>query len=266
LRHTAAASLRRPAAALLPAAIGLTLLAQAGSARPLKRDGSGPCANPNAGHLLCPNLKMAAPVDLALVHGNGRSLLRATSNVESRGLGPMELRGRRSGGRKMSTHQRIYKVGGGHRDFASAATLHFTSVGAQYGGSFWKVHDLANLELWSVDAQHKPLRMVRRSPKLNYCLRDLERTNPGPSSPSSRHYPGCNQNPGRKAVTLGTSVGWSDIYPYDYDKQWIDVTGLRGCFAYVMRVDPAGLLYETNESDNSSQRLVHLPWRGDNGC
>jgi hypothetical protein len=262
----ATVSLRRPALALLPVALGLALLAQAGSAAPPQRDGSGPCANPGGGRLLCPNLKIAAPANLVLAHGYGRSLLHATSNVESRGLGPMEVRGRRSGGREMTTHQRIYKAGGGHRDFASGATLHFTSVGAQYGGSFWKVHDLANFELWTVDGQHKPLKMVRRSPKLNYCLRDLERTSPGPRSPNSRHYPGCNQNPGRKAVTLGTSVGWSDIYPYDYDKQWIDVSGLRGCFAFVMQVDPTGALYESNENDNSSRRLVHLPWRGDNGC
>ena len=61
-------------------------------------------------------------------------------------------------------------------------------------------------------------------------------------------------------------MGWSDIYPSDYDKQWINVAGLRGCFAFVMTVDPRNLLYESNESDNSSRRLVHLPFRGDFGC
>jgi hypothetical protein len=66
-------------------------------------------------------------------------------------------------------------------------------------------------------------------------------------------------------VTLGTSVGWSDIYPSDYEKQWINVAGLRGCFAYVMRVDPRHLLHESNERDNHSRRLVHLPFQGDTG-
>jgi len=67
-------------------------------------------------------------------------------------------------------------------------------------------------------------------------------------------------------VTLGTSVGWSDIYPADYDKQWIDVSGLRGCFAFSMTVDPKNLLFESSDSDNSSRRLVRLPYPGHPGC
>lgn len=103
---------------------------------------------------------------------------------------------------------------------------------------------------------------MRVGPKQFYCLRDLERTRPGKHSPSSRVYPGCNQNPLQKQIVLGTSVGWSDIYPSTYDDQWINVTGLRGCFAYLLRVDPHNLLVETHEGNNSSQRLVHLPYRG----
>ena len=108
--------------------------------------------------------------------------------------------------------------------------------------------------------------LVRVGPKLNYCLRDLERTRPGPRSPLNRHYPGCDQNPYRNRVTLGTSVGWSDIYPADYDKQYINVSGLRGCFAFSMTVDPKNLLFESNESDNTSRRLVRLPYPGRPGC
>ena len=108
--------------------------------------------------------------------------------------------------------------------------------------------------------------VVRTGPKLNYCLRDLERTRPGPRSPAGRHYPGCNQNPYRNRVTLGTSVGWSDIYPADYDKQWVQVTGLRGCFALTMTVDPAHLLFESDEEDNTAQIHLRLPFTGAPGC
>ncbi len=80
-------------------------------------------------------------------------------------------------------------------------------------------------------------------------------------SPGHRVYPGCNQDPGRHRVRLGTSVGWSDIYPAEYDRQWVNVSGLRGCFAFVMRVDPQNLLYEANENDNRSARMVRLPYR-----
>ena len=225
-----------------------------------------PCAGPEAAHLLCPNLRIGPPSDLYVEHGGGRTLLRATSDVRSRGLGPMELRGNRNGPRSMRVHQRIYRKGGGHIDVPTDASLHFTDVGAYFGGSYWKVHQLAHFELWSVDGHHRLLRRVRSGPKLNYGLRDLERTRPGRRSPSYAHYPGCNQNRYQDSIALGTSVGWSDIYPADYDKQWIGVGGLHGCFAFVMTVDPNGLLYESNENDNSSRRLVRLPFRGNVGC
>jgi hypothetical protein len=228
---------------------------------------ANPCEGPEAAELLCPNLRIAPPSDLYVQGSGGRTLLRATSDVRSRGRGPMEVRGRRNGWHTMRTTQRIYRVGGGHITVrGGGATLRFTDVGEYFGGSYWKVHQLARFELRRADPDGSLGAVVRTGPKLNYCLRDLERTRAGRRSPVSRHYPGCNQNPFRKRVTLGTSVGWSDIYPADYDKQWIDVSGLRGCFAFTMTVDPQGLLYESDEDDNTSQRLVRLPFRGDSGC
>jgi hypothetical protein len=225
-----------------------------------------PCQGPEARELLCPNLRIGPPADLYLQRAGDRLRLRATSDVRSRGRGPIELRGARNGWRTMRTRQRIYRAGGGHLDVRSGATLRFTEVGAYFGGGYWKVHQLARFELWRVDGARRPVRRVRTGPKLNYCLRDLERTRPGRRSPARRHYPACNQDPYRDRVTLGTSVGWSDIYPADYDKQWIDVTGLRGCFAFVMVVDPRGLLFESDEADNTSRRLVRLPFRDDTPC
>jgi Lysyl oxidase len=239
-------------AAALPAA------AQAGS--------GNPCSGPRARTLLCPNLRIGPPSDLYIQDAGGRQLLRATSDVRSRGRGPMELRGRRDGRRTMRVNQRIYRVGGGHIDVRSRATLRFADVGEYFGGSYWKVHQLAHFELRRASPDGRLGRVVRVGPKLNYCLRDLERTRPGRHSPESFHYPGCNQNPYQDRVTLGTSVGWSDIYPSDYDKQWIDVTGLRGCFAFTMTVNPQHLLFESDEHDNTSQRLVRLPFSGDRGC
>jgi hypothetical protein len=225
-----------------------------------------PCSGPQAHTLLCPNLRIGPPADLYLQDAGGRELLRATSDVRSRGRGPMELRGKRNGRRTMRTSQRIYRAGGGHIDVRSRATLRFADVGSYFGGSYWKVHELARFELRRASPAGELGRVVRVGPKLNYCLRDLERTRPGRHSPDDPHYPGCNQNPYQDRVTLGTSVGWSDIYPADYDKQWIDVTGLRGCFAFTMTVDPQHLLFESNERDNTSQRLVRLPFTGNDGC
>ncbi|HMI82036.1 MAG TPA: lysyl oxidase family protein [Solirubrobacterales bacterium] len=225
-----------------------------------------PCAGPEAQQLLCPNLRIGPPSELYAQKAGGQVLLRATSDVRSRGRGPMELRGRRDGWRSMRTNQRIYRAGGGHITVPSEAKLRFTYVGTYFGGSYWKVHQLASFELRRVGPDGSVGPVVRTSPKLNYCLRDLTRTRASRHSPAHRVYPGCNQNPYRDRVALGTSVGWSDIYPAAYHQQWIDVAGLRGCFAYRMIVDPKGLLFESNEDDNESQILVRLPYRGRTGC
>jgi hypothetical protein len=228
---------------------------------------ANPCEGSAAKKLLCPNLRIAPPREMYVQDsGPGRVLLRATSDVRSRGRGPMELHGRRNGWRTMKVNQRIYRAGGGHIDLRTEASLRFTDVGTYFGGSYWKVHELARFDLRRVLPSGGLGGVLRTSPKLNYCLRDLERTQPSDASPPSRHYPGCNQNPYRNRVTLGTSVGWSDIYPADYHQQYINVAGLRGCFAFEMTVDPREHLFESNEGDNTSSVRVRLPFSGYTGC
>jgi hypothetical protein len=235
------------------------------AAAPWKVPAENPCQGPQAKRLLCPNLRIGPPSEMYVSSYEGRTLLHATSEVRSRGRGPIELRGRRDGPRSMEVTQRIYRAGGGHIEVRTHASLNFTDVGAYFGGSYWKVHQLARFELRRVRPDGGLGPVLRTSPKLNYCLRDLERTRPGRRSPRSRNYPGCSQDPRIKRDVLGTSVGWSDIYPADYDKQYIDVSGLRGCFVFRMTVDPKHLLFESNENDNSSHRRVRLPFDG-RGC
>ncbi|HET9164008.1 MAG TPA: lysyl oxidase family protein [Solirubrobacterales bacterium] len=249
-----------------PATLAIAGLALLSISSPALAATANPCEGPEARGLLCPDLRIGKPSEIYEDSHDGKLILRATSDVESRGKGPMELRGHRDGWHTMRVNQRIYRKGGGRLVLRTAATLHFTDVGSYFGGSYWKVHQLARFELRRVGPQGKVGPVLRTGPKLNYCLRDLERTRPGKRSPHIRHYPGCDQDPYTKAVTLGTSVGWSDIYPADYDKQWIDVSGLRGCFLFTMTVDPKHLLFESDERDNSSHRLVRLPYRGQPGC
>lgn len=257
--------------ALLVVSMALPAVAATGGAGPGGVGGGdeveNPCEGKQARELLCPNLRIRPPHDMYVEEaGPGMVLLRATNDIQSRGRGPMELRGKRNGWRTMTVEQRIYKAGGGHIDVPSEATLRFTDVGYQFGGSYWKLHQAARFELRRATPDGKLGAVVRTGPKLNYCLRDLERTQPSAISPPKRHYPACNQDPYRDRVTLGTSVGWSDIYPAPYHQQWINVAGLRGCFAFEMTVDPLNFLFESNEDDNTSVRLVRLPYSGTPGC
>jgi hypothetical protein len=232
-----------------------------------------PCTGPQARELLCPDLRVGPAEDLFVErhgggygHGGGVHLY-AGNNIMSRGRGPIELRGRRYKRNWMHANQAIHRVGGGVRILRTDARLHFFHVGYEFGGSYWKVENPLSMEIWSLDDDGRPLRRARKGPKVFYCFRDLERTKPMRRSPAGPVYPACNQNPARKHVRLGTSVGWSDIYPSDYDRQWVNVSGLRGCFAFVMRVDPRDLLYEEHEDNNRSARIVRLPYRGGpQGC
>ncbi len=247
-------------------AVALAMLVLgAGTAR-----ADNPCLGSGSGELLCPDLRVGAAADLYVerrggsggyYRAGGRALLHAGNDIRSRGRGPMELRGHRYKRNWMRANQAIHKVGGGVGIFRTDAKLHFYDVGYEYGGSYWKVNDPLSMEIWRIDERRSPIQRVRKGPKVFYCFRDLERTRSMRRSPRHRVYPACSQDPGRKRVRLGTSVGWSDIYPSTYDRQWVNVTGLRGCFAFVMQVDPQNLLYEENEGNNRSRRIIRLPYR-----
>ena len=245
--------------AVAVAAVGSTLSASAAA------KGNGPCQpSTNLAKLRCPDLQVAKPSDMYISRTPaGRVLLRATNDIQSRGRGPMELRGRRDRERSMNVTQAIYRRNGkGPVLYPTQARLRFFNVGDYWGGTYWKVAHPLQFELWRIGNRGKKRKLVRTGPKQFYCFRDLERTGPSPNSPSEAVYPACNQNPKVNEVTLGTSTGWSDIYPSSYDKQWINVTGLRGCFAYVLRVDPFDSLFESEKKNNVSQRKIRLPWRG----
>ena len=233
-----------------------------------------PCVGPGSGLLLCPDLRVGPATDLYLEHRGGGhdegseyyargrgAILHAANDIRSRGRGPMELRGQKYKRNWMRANQAIHRVGGGVEVFRTEMKFHFYDVGHKWGGSYWKVHDPLSMEIWSLDDRRRPERRVRKGPKVLYCFRDLVRTKAMRRSPHHRVYGACSQDPGRDRLTLGTSVGWSDIYPSDYDRQWVSVGGLRGCHAFVMRVDPRNLLHESNERNNRSVRIVRLPYR-----
>jgi hypothetical protein len=247
--------------------------AQAGSASaPTRGDQSRgarhhPCSSAHS-RLRCPDLIMSAPGELQIDRSTipGRVLLRATSSVNNRGTGPLELRAHRAGRHRTVVYQAIYDRSGRAHLFRTAARLTFKYIpGERYGfgdvgaSSYWKLHHAAAFQLWSLGAHYRALRLVRRGPKVDYSLRDLARTKPSARSPSAPVYPGCSQDPDMRRDVLGTSVGWSDIYPSSYPEQWIDVTGLRGRFAYVQIADPDRLLFEADDRNDVSETYIDLP-------
>jgi hypothetical protein len=216
-----------------------------------------PCLGPDARKLLCPRLSIDKPRDMYFQRQGKSTVLRATSSLNSVGKGPIEIHGHRRGPNSMVGVQKIYKRGGGKISIRTGAHLGFKSIPGQY--RYWKLLNAARFELWSLDSDDHPVKRVRRGPKLYYCLRDLRHTRSLPRSPGTFHYPGCSQNLHARHVTIGTSVGWSDIYPSTYHQQWINVTGLHGRYLYRLIADPTDVIYTSNQGPVQASRIVSIP-------
>jgi hypothetical protein len=230
---------------------------------------ASPCQDPAQG-LRCPDLVMAAPSHLVLDRKRqpGRALLRMENQIVNVGTGPAELFAQRTGARQMTARQVISDAAGGRRRFVTGAEVYYTSVPSR-GGDYWKFDEAARFELWSLFPDGRPAAISRIGPKLRYCLRDLARARGValPGTPGRRIYPACNQSATKREVTLGTSVGWADVYPASYPGNFIDVTGLRGCFVVLHHADPENHILEVDETNNVSARVVRLPFKpGPQGC
>jgi hypothetical protein len=218
------------------------------------------CRNP-ALQLVCPNLRMATPYDLREVATRGgRRLLLMGNRIVNVGPGALELRGTRVSEYEMDARQIVQRPSNafGRASLATGAKLTWKYVDRRRG-NFWKLAHAARFELWSTEpATGTRVALVRTGPKLDYCLRDLFRR--GGTHTGRDVYPACSQKRYRRNVTLGISVDWADGYPAKYPENWIDVSGLTGCFTIVQRADPLNVIRETDETDNTASLTVRLPY------
>jgi hypothetical protein len=225
-----------------------------------------PCTDP-ALALRCPDLVMAPPSHLRVQRTKaGRRVLRMENRIVNIGQIPAEFFGRRVSRLEMRARQVVVDGAGVRRRVETGAELYYTSVPSR-GGDYWKFENAARFELWAQGPDGRQTALVRVGPKLNYCLRDLDRVRTGPHVPRRRRFGACNQSPRKTEVTIGTSVGWADVYPASYPGNLIEVTGLAGCFVVVHRVDPANHVLEISDANNASAKVVRLPYRrGPQGC
>lgn len=261
VRQTARDMVRRRLAPLACAAAALVLgLAPAMVSADAQDPATNPCHDP-ALALSCPDLTMLPPSDLHVVRAGGQVRLEATNHIVNVGRGPLELRGDRRGhGIFVKAYQVIRSRTRGNVFFPEAGWIYWKPIPGQ--GHYWKYYRAARFELWTLNPDGSHGRMVRIGPKVTYCFRDLDRVHDWARTPGSAVFPACSQDAARSAMRLGVSPGWADVYPFSYHENWISVTGLRGCFAFVHRADPDHELIEQREDNNVGQRIVRLPPRG----
>src|SRR4051812_1978516 len=240
---------------VLGLAVVLAAAAPAGGQTP---EPTGPCQLYRTA--LCPDLIMAPPSGLFVGRSaHGRLRLYATNHIINVGAGPLEIKGKRSGAREMRARQVIHRRGQRSIVTPDAGELYFKFVDGRRG-SYWKYSHAARFELWSLDADGSRGDLVRTGPKVDYCFRDLDRVRA--YARRSAFYPGCSQVRGLSTDRLGVSRGWADVYPSTYLENWIDITGLKGCFSFVHRADPLGKIAEEHEDNNIGFRHIRLPPRG----
>ncbi len=166
--------------------------------------------------------------------------------------------------------QRIFNATGGYRDEPVAgAEFHPTHAHFHYAG-------LAGFELYEFD-QETGLRgdPVTANKKSGFCFLDWDRIPNSPVPYGSYEYgyteclvpgsriPGSLIPDGRlpdpTAWRMGVSVGWYDLYTWDLDEQYVEISGVPdGVYELVSTADVEETLEEEVEVDNTASVVLRL--------
>lgn len=209
---------------------------------------------------LLPNLVVQSPLRILtgcnpyeIVFEGARNCLRFDTVVVNFGRGPLELRYQTtSGARTQQTVQRILTSDGEHFDQpAGDYQLHPTHAHFHYGRMF-----AANL--WAADGKgrvtgHSALRETQKS---GFCFYDAQNYWDGSNRSVPRSYSAddCRRaqtDEDDAIIVTGLSRGWMDLYDYEMDGQYIEVSDiLPGSYVLEIVIDPDDLIRETDETDN----------------
>jgi hypothetical protein len=208
---------------------------------------------------LRPNLQMVRLHDWHVENVGGRRLLRFSTIFVNRGPGPFELRGGRTSrsDTTMAFDQVMYRADGSRFRRSTQALGKYAGDGHDH----WHVQNVVTYEAWALSDPQAS----RRGAKTGFCFFDTTPWNL--SLPHARKTANYRQEwcgtPASLTSRVGVSVGWGDIYPWDFVFQWVDITGLPGG-TYRLRatVDIQDNYRETDELDNCVWSEVRIPAPG----
>ncbi|HEX5041051.1 MAG TPA: lysyl oxidase family protein [Candidatus Limnocylindria bacterium] len=208
---------------------------------------------------LAPNLRMHRIEHITIQVVNGRRLLRFDSLMPNVGDGPFEIVGSRANAASpMRVSQFLYNSAGQKYAYPTGARLQWAGDGHNH----WHTVNGITYEVYPTSGTLT----VRRGAKIGFCFVDSNAYALGlENAPRSPVYTSGCGNFSALRVREGVSVGWADLYPWNFAYQWIDITGLAGG-TYRLRAtaDQPNYFYETNSLDNCVYATIVIPSTGSN--
>lgn len=229
-----------------------------------------------AGDRLKPDL-VTRPFPHLEVRGtrDGEMYLRLSNEVANRGVGPLEIFPKETDtdcdgdGNPVDDRlafQRIYEDSSALKSLGFFRRSQDTEFAINPRPGCMRFHDDPGHLHWHFEhfARYKLKRessgrTVAKSTKVSFCVLDTSLVFPGlPGAPTRQYYP----EPGASCdatATEGLSIGWSDTYDWTLAGQELEVTGRSsGGYCLISKVDPADLLRETKERNNTRRQRIFL--------
>ena len=206
---------------------------------------------------LLPDFDQRAPSGLVIAGAPGGWRLGFTSLVDNLGPGSSLLVGvRPPGASRMIGTQRVRLANGNTRVYRDVAEFRYTNSPPHH---HWHLMRFDSFELRTLDGRTRV-----RDRKSGFCLADHWGAAPG-------SYPGrhpvflgdCEQfHPEARAVTMGTSPGYTDRYPAFFHGQNIDITQApAGIYDLAHRVNAGLRLHELRYDNDAASVRIRLTWR-----
>jgi hypothetical protein len=206
------------------------------------------CAPP-LGPLKCP----APPA-----YGAGSRWLRFDAIIVNEGKGPFIVRATRPSPNapRMRTRQVIRRTDGSRRVVRSDAIEEYATDDSHH---HWHVQRVEHYQLYPLGgplAGEPPV-----GHKVGFCFFDGVEWRPKMRGAAPRpvfSFWDCGTS-ASQALRVGLSVGWGDIYPWDFGGQYIDITAVPdGDYLLCLTADPMGHFLETRDRDNDSWARITL--------
>lgn len=193
-----------------------------------------------------------------VTHAGGRLYLTFTARIANVGAGPLVLRGNRDsvGEPAMAVDQVVHLSDGTERTVPAVSTFEYDA-----GYDRWGYTNYVRNVLRRSDG-----RIVSTGPAIGFCVVDWVNL-PGtvPGEPETSRFTTCGDGkPGLLGLEEGISIGWANQHTWGRRGQRLEIskkTVPSGDYTLVHRVDPHGILTESNTANNKSSSLVRITWK-----